>query len=609
MMLLFFFLPLAWAYEVPSVSFPALDAAAAKKALASVGALRVTDVPGFFDARRRFLQRAPRDCVVGDSAFAQLEDGTRRLTVGAKSDRGVAPARLAACEELSTVRDLVELASRRLFHALDSDASMPPYDTLTQLMHAGEHLEHVHAYETEEEESHSTRRNNPSLPRHTDAGLMISMVGDYGDAATLSLELPDGRVVDVDDDDDAILFLVGQGAVSFLSRGSLLLRPAPHAVKVHRDRLWYGKMWLPPADALVKSSGLTWSEHRETLVREPLSHDGLVVADVGCSSMIYDDDEEERGSSSSSSTPERRFLSAVTSELCKTQNGKDGILCWAQCVAVEDLECSADEVQCVEFSSGKVLDGSTDCPGHSFADCGPVCANNAANATSSFDDGGFCVGEGVVMYMDGFRSAFETNAPLCVNFWNTKWTLRSKFRFAWGVVGAFCVGGLVEALIWLRRCLFRKRGSSPRTKAAALLALHFVQSVFGFLAMFLAMTYNVEIFLAVCLGATVGHFVFNFSNLPTASDPCCAAAAQSEELRSTQQQRAISLQTADEEEETKDERRPSSSLVIISKSYVPPPTAPNDHVAAASCPNCLRSANFDLEDDDNDEEAPPSGHP
>ena len=57
-----------------------------------------------------------------------------------------------------------------------------------------------------------------------------------------------------------------------------------------------------------------------------------------------------------------------------------------------------------------------------------------------------------------------------------------------------------------------------------LVGLHFVQSVLGYLAMFAAMTYSIELFAAVCLGATTGYALLHLDDAPAAStDPCCQA--------------------------------------------------------------------------------------
>lgn len=48
--------------------------------------------------------------------------------------------------------------------------------------------------------------------------------------------------------------------------------------------------------------------------------------------------------------------------------------------------------------------------------------------------------------------------------------------------------------------------------------------VLGYLAMLVAMTYSIELFLCVVLGLCVGHFVFNSkADVGESVDPCCAS--------------------------------------------------------------------------------------
>ena len=57
-----------------------------------------------------------------------------------------------------------------------------------------------------------------------------------------------------------------------------------------------------------------------------------------------------------------------------------------------------------------------------------------------------------------------------------------------------------------------------------LVGLHFLHSVLGYLAMFAAMTYSIELFAAVWFGATTGYALLHLDDAPAAStDPCCQA--------------------------------------------------------------------------------------
>ena len=127
------------------------------------------------------------------------------------------------------------------------------------------------------------------------------------------------------------------------------------------------------------------------------------------------------------------------------------------------------------------------------------------------------------MHMDGFRSAFEESTPPCINLYVADWTLSSVGKYVGGMFGAFFVGLLVECTSFVRKYVHRRRGDSQKSRMG-LVCLHFVQSVLGYLAMFAAMTYSIELFAAVCLGATTGYALLHLDDAPAAStDPCCQA--------------------------------------------------------------------------------------
>ena len=88
-----------------------------------------------------------------------------------------------------------------------------------------------------------------------------------GAAEGLYVQLPHGGLVRARVPDDAIIFMAGEGAASWLERTPL--RALPHALildqgesdggadfegGVVRVRSWHGRMFLPPSDALVSPS-------------------------------------------------------------------------------------------------------------------------------------------------------------------------------------------------------------------------------------------------------------------------------------------------------------------------------------------------------------------
>ena len=163
--------------DVPTLSFDQLStptgATLALYAMTGLGAVALTGVPDYESARRAALEPLP-SCLtaahaageLAASAAIMMPDGINRLSLGVASTRGLAPPLPSAggCGPAAErLRWAVDSASLALFRSLDaaiaaagSEGAAPPplmdvagggaYRTLAALAHAGEHLEHLHAY-------------------------------------------------------------------------------------------------------------------------------------------------------------------------------------------------------------------------------------------------------------------------------------------------------------------------------------------------------------------------------------------------------------------------------------------------------------------------------
>ena len=237
-------------------------------------------------------------------AEATMADGTLRRTVGARTRQGI-PQPLPGTDDCNAgaaaLRAVVDMASKYFFNALDMAASGAEsggalmrrggraeaaaaaadgvtvgaeYASFGQLMGAGDHLEHFHTYhipteaEAEADPSAPSAVPRPALDVHTDNGLLIAMTtglslnGKPGAAEGLYVQLPHGGLVRARVPDDAIIFMAGEGAASWLDRTRL--RALPHALVLDQEqhegegegarvRSWHGRMFLPPADAVVSA--------------------------------------------------------------------------------------------------------------------------------------------------------------------------------------------------------------------------------------------------------------------------------------------------------------------------------------------------------------------
>jgi hypothetical protein len=115
----------------------------------------------------------------------------------------------------------------------------------------------------------------------------------------LYAELPGGKVVRVAAPDDALLFMVGAGGGAWL--GALRLRAVPHALVLPWAapsaagaaprpssggawRAWHGRMFLPPADAIVRvgQAAVPFAQLRADQRAELLQRDDGSHATIGC---------------------------------------------------------------------------------------------------------------------------------------------------------------------------------------------------------------------------------------------------------------------------------------------------------------------------------------
>jgi hypothetical protein len=135
------------------------------------------------------------------------------------------------------------------------------------------------------------------------------------------------------------------------------------------------------------------------------------------------------------------------------------------------------------------------------------------------------------MLMGGFEVAGGSNSvntKTCVILFFKAWKLNSAAKFAAACLGVFVLGFCIEALITLRRKIVNRKRifvNIPLPARKGLVIFLFgVNLILGYLAMLVAMTYSVELFLCVVAGLILGHAIFN-SHMPIGEtiDPCCAS--------------------------------------------------------------------------------------
>ena len=349
--------------------------------LSTVGILKITAVPDLpeaqsvvFSSLSSCLSKNYDSHATNDDIFETImNDGTKRLTIGTKSDNGSNGRFMNDCAKSSKkLQDAVDLATQKLFEALDlsyslsssksankdsTDYIMKPYRNLTDVMGKGEHIEHLHSfYNTKTLQNDHVLSNSFdetfTMKMHTDLGLLIAMTTGYYSSNIkteskrgLFITLPSQEIVHVDEDDlrtSDLIIMIGKGASDWLEpKSGVRFRAVPHALvvdlgnDVHATRSWYGKMFQPPKDAQVSQrAGLTYENLRGSMVESFVSNVRKATNDLKVSATRgYLETVQESPSSFS-------LMAATTCDLGK---GRSGILCWMQCVNTTGYSCSSNQ--------------------------------------------------------------------------------------------------------------------------------------------------------------------------------------------------------------------------------------------------------------------------
>jgi hypothetical protein len=355
---------------LPSFRFIDLGASASDEvverlsiALTTVGALQITSIPRFREARLAALGPLAQ-CLWKNKEDANLTkmvmpDGAPRLTTHAASTRGAASAFGSACgDSAAELREAIDAGTRQLLLSLDK-ARVPavdvcaPYTSFEDIQRYGDHLEHLHAYYAPQRITEGPEL--PSVDFHTDGGLFIAMTsGLYSKPLNSSgeglyLQLPSSEVVRMPsaDTQESLVFLVGEAGSNWLAPVlGRRLRAVPHklvaALPADGHRTWYGKMFLPPADAVVGPTTLTYAAVREKVnreLRDGRRKDAIAALPAACGPSSY----------------------LVSSTSCTTSDGSAGVECWMQCMSVASLPCSTQAV-CFDSATNTTNDGTVMCP-------------------------------------------------------------------------------------------------------------------------------------------------------------------------------------------------------------------------------------------------------
>ena len=203
----------------------------------------------------------------------------------------------------------------------------------------GEHLEHFHSYQ-------ATRKTPPNdqeetIELHTDQGLFLvftpGLLVSENEAGYLTggflIQLQDGSLAEVEfSNKDDFVIMLGDGVNQYvnpkLKSGDKPLRATPHALTMpqhNKDeaRVWYGRMVLPPADAVHPQHNddeMTFGELRQVMI------------DASISKQDHADDALSLGCSST----------MVARQLEETTCEGDTLLCWHRCMSTTEFGVSEE---------------------------------------------------------------------------------------------------------------------------------------------------------------------------------------------------------------------------------------------------------------------------
>lgn len=549
----------------------AIDTRCMLDALKADGAVVLSGIRALSSAREEALCAIAECASQGDDPKmreVELADGSTRRSFGTTTVHGV-PLRLSAstCPTLddstATLRAIVDQTSRRFLAALEplvgrskpllSSRAGKTFSTLSEVAHFGDQLEHFHTYAPPWNRSLSDSHTQEAVPLHTDAGLFIAFVPalylehaptrsagcqrrspnsppQKGNerASGFYVQRADGTRATIDPavEDDAVVYALGEGWAQWLSpKLSRALHAAPHAMVLRGSdetrRVWYGRMFLPPDDALLPSrtgevSDETFGEWRDRTADQVhrKQEDALEAAATAAMPAAC-------------TTPSRRILTTADSDSC----GPNDLFCWRQCLP---SDCGHDAV-CLDAGTGASVDPADHC-----TSCVPYCLPPAPPGQSRSPPPpprpaqlGFCTGLGTVMHMSGFKIGGDD----CVNYLFVSWTLDSEGAFAGAVIGSFALAIATEALTWFRREWLRKHKALKKQPALYRFLMGFafmIQVTLGYVLMLIAMTYQAELFIAVIVGLALGHTLLNVAApVSERSDACCVEPIEKSKSRRT----------------------------------------------------------------------------
>lgn len=292
-------------------------------ALSTNGLVAITGIPHYAELRQAALLESFKCAQTEHGKASTFADGTvRRSLASVTTHANGAEDFEVSGEECGdfgiankAFRSMVHEASVAFAHGVSStfgdfakkpllDAAYGEEDSWENVrdLVKGDHLEHFHSYHLASEPAEKA-----TVDTHTDQGLFIAftpaMMVDKASgqptntmAGKFIVQMQDGTEAAVQFSDDMLVFMVGDGLEQIvnprLPANHKTLRATPHtlvlAPNAEETRVWYGRMFLPPSNAVHPEHGLSFGRLRELVIEESLSETpDQKVLSLGCSGNTY----------------------------------------------------------------------------------------------------------------------------------------------------------------------------------------------------------------------------------------------------------------------------------------------------------------------------------
>jgi len=425
--------------------------------------------------------------------------------------------------------------------------------------------EHIHVYH-----GGVTTEEGYAAPFHTDNGILL-LITPFQEHP-LQVRKLGGGILDTSSlDDSSVLILIARALPEWLLRGSKEsagFRAAPHAVTslAHnlKDRTVFARMMVAPLDAVSASPYSTKLTFDKIFFNQPITQGDLCLTgeeENSFQSRVPRDTGHEGHQGHQGHEKAGIKVNHANHHINKTDKSFEDLkkdectdpttaYCWMGCLDLPSCP-GQDDYMCTNSAGRNCCTDPADEGTGNCADMDPSCtwkcddkppttqrdsSHSTMKHTSQHKqpitsqvptNDRFCIpGTGTDMYMDGFQISGQPDNPCVILFFKV-WVLDSRVKFLFGCLGCILLGIGVEGLLCFRRLLQSRkilRVMTSPVRRVSIIVLFGFNIAAGYLAMLVAMTYSVELFICMVIGLVIGHAIFNTSApVGESVDPCCAS--------------------------------------------------------------------------------------